>query len=177
MFLVYFNALSLGEQQAFETIFHMYKNYMFAIALNYVKNVSDAEDIVQDASIRIMNNLSKIDDVESVQTKGFISIITRNVAIDRYHKSKKDIAIEEDWPFVSDEIIDKKIIDQDTLKYYLDMLKDRYKNVSMLTYVYDYDDDTISSILNTSKVNVRKLRSRALAQIRTYMIEGDDFNG
>ena len=175
MFLVYFNALSLGEKNTFENIFHRYKNYMFAIALNYVKNTSDAEDIVQDACIRIMKNLSKIDNVDSVETKGFISIITRNVAIDRYHKNKKEIPVDEDWPFVTEDLSDVAVVDKETLKYYLDMLKDKYKNVLIFTYVYDYDDNTIASLFNTSKVNVRKIRSRALTQIRKYMIEGDDF--
>lgn len=173
--LLYFNALSYEDKITFEKIFHKYKNYMFAIALSYHKDSYDAEDIVQEACIRIMKNLSKIKNIESYETKGFISIITRNLAIDKYHKNKKEIAVDEEWPFDFEENFDFRIDDKEGLRYYLKKLKPDYLHILILTYVYDYDAKSISEILGISPENARKRKSRALESLRKHIKEGGDF--
>ena len=149
---------------------------MYAIALNYQKNIQDAADIVQDSCIRIMKNLSKINDIDSNDTKGFISIITRNVAIDKYNLTKKEVSTNEDWVFDFEDSFEFSIDDKQTLKYYLSKLKPEYLHILILSYVYDYDNKTISNILDISAENVRKRKSRALEKLRHHIKEGGEFN-
>lgn len=177
IFLIYFSALNESEKITFKKIFSKYSNYMFAIALNYVKSIHDAEDIVQEASIRIMKNLSKIKDINSNETKAFISVITRNVSIDKYNSEKKLVLVEDDWPFESTEDFVWDMMDKDVLKTALKKLNEKYLHVLILGIVQGYNDEDISKILDISKENVRKRRSRALKELREILSQGGGFNG
>jgi RNA polymerase sigma-70 factor (ECF subfamily) len=42
-----------GDYKAYETVFKSYFNYLFSVALGYVKSDEDAEDIVQDLFVKI----------------------------------------------------------------------------------------------------------------------------
>ena len=168
-----FSTLSEQERRKFELIFETYKNYMYAIALSYTKNTHNAEDIVSEACLRIMANLDKVQEIDSPKTRGYLSIITRNIAIDHYHKDKKEILTDETWPFDTQASFEDLIVSKDSLKNYLARLKPNYLHVLIYTYVYDYDDDQIASILAISKDNVRQRRFRGLKTLRKYIEEGE----
>ena len=48
-----------------EALFTRYRQTMIAIAMSVMGNIHDAEDIVQLSMIKIINNIDKIDDIES----------------------------------------------------------------------------------------------------------------
>lgn len=169
IFLIYFNALTYEEKISFEKLFNRYKKYMFAIALSYHKNKYDAEDVVQEACIRLMKNLSKIKDIESNHTKGFISVVTRNVAIDKYHENKMEIPTDEDWQFDFEESFDIQVEDKDALISHIKKLNPIYVHVLILYYVYDLDANEISQVLNISSEAVRKRKSRALKSLKVSL--------
>ena len=63
---------------------------MYYTANNILKDSHLAEDAVHNAFLRIINNLEKIEDINSHKTKGLIVIIVKNVSIDIYiEKIKK----------------------------------------------------------------------------------------
>ena len=59
MLFVVFSTVDLNtyEKNKFEAIYNMYKNVLFYQALNIVKNENDAEDILQEAFIKIAKNI------------------------------------------------------------------------------------------------------------------------
>lgn len=175
IFLLYFNALSYDEKITFEKLFNRYKKYMFAIALSYHKNKYDAEDVVQDACIRLMKNLSKIKDIESTHTKGFISVVTRNVAIDRYKLNKKEIPTDEDYQFDFEENFDVKIDDKEALISHIKKLKDEYIHVLILSYVYDLSSQEVGQVLGISSDNARQRKSRALKELKEMLSKEGEF--
>ena len=175
IFLLYFNALTYDEKITFEKLFNRYKNYMFAIALSYHKNSFDAEDVVQDACIRLMKNLSKIKDIESTHTKGFISVVTRNVAIDKYHANNSEIATDEDWQFDVQESFDESVHDKEALIHHIKKLNPIYIHVLILNFVYDLSSKEIAEVLNISEDAVRKRKSRALKELRKSLDKEGEF--
>lgn len=150
----------------FEDLFHKYKNYVFSIALRYMSNTQDAEDAVQEAFLRLSKNIHKIDDLDSKKTRGFISIITRNVCFDLLNKNKDEDDIDEIFNIGVDDDFTQDIENRDTLEYYISTLKERYKHVLILSYIHELSDQEIASSLNTSQSNVRKIRSRALEKLK-----------
>lgn len=171
IFLTLFNALDEREKIVFRELFDKYKNYMYAIALSFTKNKEDSEDIVQEVCIRLMKNLHKIGKLESRETRGFISIICRNVCLNKLKEDRDLIDIGEDWPFVDEKDSVSYMIMKTDLKSLLLKLKKEYLHIILLSYLYDYDDDTISKLLKISRENVRKKRSRALEKLRNLTKE------
>lgn len=62
------------------------KDKFYRLALRITTNTADAEDIVQEALIRIWKKREQWDEIESLETYGLA--ITRNIALDYIKKSK-----------------------------------------------------------------------------------------
>ena len=66
---------------------------MFYVANRILKDEYLSEDVVHQAFLRIIDNLSKIDKIDCHKTKGFIVVIVENIAIDFYRKRKRENSI------------------------------------------------------------------------------------
>lgn len=167
------NLLNKDDKIKFEQLFHRYKNYAFSICLHYLKNTQDAEDAVQEAFLRIMKNMDKLGSIESKSTKGFISVVTRNICLDKLKKPGPNIDYDNEKPLVEPSNFTENLENKDSIHYYLKNLKEKYQYVLILTYLNEMNDTQIASSLGLSQVNVRKIRSRALQQIKNYISEDD----
>jgi DNA-directed RNA polymerase specialized sigma subunit, sigma24 homolog len=97
--LIYLSLLDTEEDiSKFEEIYNTYKKQMYYTANNILKDSHLAEDAVHNAFLRIINNLEKIQDINSHKTKGLIVIIVKNASIDIYRKNKK----KEKYYFIDD---------------------------------------------------------------------------
>ena len=83
------------EQDKFEALFHRYKGMMFSTVNDIIKDKHLSEDIVQEALIKIANNIDKVDDdISSNLAKSFILTITKHTALDYYRKNAKRREVE-----------------------------------------------------------------------------------
>lgn len=83
----------LKDEKDRDKVAEIYKGYSKTMlyAANYIlKEIHLAEDAVSEAFIKIIDNLEKIDQVDSYRTRAFIMIIVRNTAIDMFRKQKKN---------------------------------------------------------------------------------------
>ncbi|MDO5027500.1 MAG: sigma-70 family RNA polymerase sigma factor [Tissierellia bacterium] len=180
IFLLYLNALSYQERIDFEKLFAKYKNYMYAIALHYHKNKFDAEDVVQEAAIRLMRNISKIKDLDSKESKGYISVVTRNVCLDKFSEKKSETALDENWQKDIEEDLEEsfdiKVDNKEALIYHLKKLSPKKLHILILAFVYDLSTKEISSSLNISQDAVRKRKSRALKELKISLEKGGEFS-
>ena len=81
--------MDTDEKNKFEFIYNRYKSAMFNKAVSIVKNENDAEDILQEAFIKIAKNIKSIDNIKSKETLSFLMVITKNAAYDYVRKSVK----------------------------------------------------------------------------------------
>ena len=157
--LIYLSLLDSEEEiSKFELIYSTYKKQMYYTANNILKDSHLAEDAVHNAFLRIINNLEKIEDINSHKTKGLIVIIVKNVSIDIYRKNKK----ERDNTIFIDDLDDINGYDEinknDTgdLEIAISKLPENYKQVFLLKFIHELTDNEISEILDIKPDNVRK---------------------
>ena len=74
-----------GDQDSFEEIVDLYKNYVFAIILNFIKDYNEVENVAQEVFLQIYISLPTY---EADNFKGWISRITSNKSIDWLRKKK-----------------------------------------------------------------------------------------
>lgn len=48
----------VAVETKFRNIYNLYKNDLFRLAISYTKNVSDAEDVIQEVFIKLYKNIT-----------------------------------------------------------------------------------------------------------------------
>ena len=170
--LIYLSLLDSEEEiSKFELIYSTYKKQMYYTANNILKDSHLAEDAVHNAFLRIINNLEKIEDINSHKTKGLIVIIVKNVSIDIYRKNKKE---RDNTIFIDDldDINGYDEINKNNLGYLeiaISKLPENYKQVFLLKFSHELTDNEISEILDIKPDNVRKRISRGREKLKNIL--------
>jgi RNA polymerase sigma factor (sigma-70 family) len=76
----------MHNQQAFRNLYGQYKDMVFNLALGYLQNAEDAEEITQDVFLKVYFHLDKFEQKSSIRT--WIYRITINKCLD-FIKGKK----------------------------------------------------------------------------------------
>ena len=154
-----------------ETIYNRHSKAMFNHAYVILKNTSDAEDAVQEAFIRLYKNVNKIKDANSIETRRFAIIISRNCAIDLYRKKKrlKEAEFNEEELLASTLDFDIEVKNQLTKSILT--LQPRYRDALLLRYVHGLDYADLARCMNISYDNARKLLQRAKDKLETICKE------
>jgi RNA polymerase sigma-70 factor (TIGR02957 family) len=148
----------------------------FAIAYRMLGSVAEAEDVVQEALLRVHRALEAGERIES--PRAFVATVTTRLAIDslRSARVRREQYVGE-WlpePIVTDgpddparqaEMADSLSL---AMLVLLESLSPEQRAVLLLHDVFDYGYDEIAGIVGKSEVNVRQLASRA----RTHVEQG-----
>lgn len=139
----------------FEEIYYKYRDMLFKVALKKVILKADAEDVLQEAFIKIAKNIKHIKNIDGKETASFLTIIVRNTAYDFLRKKSKHIEVNLD-EFTELASTDGEINNMlDSIKYekIVDIVKNipsPYCEVLYLHYVRDL------SVKQTAKLLERK---------------------
>jgi RNA polymerase sigma-70 factor (ECF subfamily) len=146
---------------------------MLIVALRFVKDTMEAEDIVQEAFIKAF---SKLEQYKAEVTFGaWLKRIVINKCIDvlkskrqrlieleEHHLNVVDTDYENEWLVEDDITIDE-------VKTAIEHLPEKYKFVVMLYLVEGYDHQEISEILNISEVASRTQLSRGKQKLQNEL--------
>ncbi len=86
-----------------EKLYALYGNKIYGLALHYLKNKHDAEDVLSEVMIKIIENIENFVDFDSTKTASLIVIYTRSASIDCYRKRKRRFKKEVQPLFVDEE--------------------------------------------------------------------------
>ena len=145
----------------------------FAIAYRMLGSVAEAEDVVQDALLRVHRALEAGERIES--PRAFVATVTTRLAIDtlRSARVRREQYVGE-WlpePIVTDATDDParqaEMADSLSLAMLvlLESLSPEQRAVLLLRDVFDYGYDEIAGIVGKSEANVRQLASRARTHV------------
>ncbi|NLY42521.1 MAG: sigma-70 family RNA polymerase sigma factor [Clostridiaceae bacterium] len=83
---------ALGDEEAFSKLIENYKNYVFAIILNFVRDYDEVENIAQEVFIQVYVSLPGYD---HDNFKGWIGRIAANKSIDFLRRKKSKHKLED----------------------------------------------------------------------------------
>lgn len=160
-----------NELSKFELIYNTYKNIMYIVANNILKNSHDAEDVVELSAIKIISVLNKInrDDIGTTKCKNLVITIAKNTAIDFWRKKQREeIPTEETELNYLSESEDKsaeslyiETEEYNNLVKCIDLLTPEHKEILRMRILYDFSSKQIASLLNISEFNVNMRFMRA----------------
>ena len=141
----------------------------FAIAYRMLGSVSEAEDIVQEALIRVHSALEGGEEITS--PRAYVATITTRLAIDelRSARARRESYVGEWLPepvterLEDDPARQAELADSLSLAFLvvLESLSPEQRAAFLLHDVFDYDYGRVAEIVGTSEQNARQLASRA----------------
>src|SRR5919201_5321688 len=152
-----------------EEIYEELRPLMFAIAYRMLGSVTEAEDVVQEAFLRLQRSLREGTDVES--PKAYLSQVTTRLAIDhlRSARVRRETYVGQ-WlpePLLTDSAPDpaQRSAESDSLSMafllVLERLSPLERAVFLLRDVFGYEYHEIAAIVRKTEANCRQLALRA----------------
>ncbi len=160
--------LNTDEKSKFESIYHTHKNTLFFQALKIAKNQNDAEDILQEAFIKIAKNIKAIGDIKSKETLSFLIVITKNTAYDYIRKSSKivELPLSETEGTIDESALYNLVssIEYKEIVSVISGIPSPYNEVLYLHYVKDYSIKKTADILDkkTATVKMQLVRGKRI---------------
>jgi RNA polymerase sigma-70 factor (TIGR02957 family) len=145
----------------------------FAIAYRMLGSVSEAEDVVQEALLRLHSAIEGGEEISS--PRAYASTITTRLAIDELRSARarresyvgewlpEPVAAPEEDPAVQAEQADSLSL---AFLVLLESLTPEQRAAFLLHDVFDYDYGDVAEIVGTSEENARQLASRARRHVQ-----------
>ena len=156
------------EQNQYIKIVSEYGNTIFRIAFSYCKNKGDAEDIVQNVFLKLLQSKQEFQD-ETHMKKWLIRVAvneSKNLCTSFWKKRifpLDDFDQDQSYQFPSQECSD--------LYFAVMKLPEKYRLVIHLYYYEDYSVREISEILQRKEATIQTQLMRARAKLKTYLKE------
>jgi RNA polymerase sigma factor (sigma-70 family) len=162
-----------NDRSAQLKLYNQYCDGMFAVAMRFVKDSMEAEDIVQEAFIKAF---AKLNQYKAEVTFGaWLKRIVINKSIDCLKSKKQHLQELEEvhLKVIDDNYQNEWLVDDtitlDEIKLAIQKLPDKYRYVVMLYLVEGYDHQEISGILNISEIASRTQLSRGKSKLKEQL--------
>jgi len=154
-------------------LYNQYCDGMYVVAMRFVKDSMEAEDIVQESFIKAFSKLYQYK--AEVTFGAWLKRIVINKSIDLLKSKKQHLQdLDEVHLKVVDTDYESEWLVEDTItidevKEAINNLADKYKYVVMLYLIEGYDHQEISQILNISEVASRTQLLRGKAKLKEHL--------
>ncbi len=160
-----------GDEEAFAELINRYQNYAQTIAFNCVKNVHDAEDIVQESFLKLIRSI-KTFKKESKFSTWFYSLVYFT-AIDwtrKHRRNLRSLEIEEEQNLISLEspsVVLEGKIRTEVIQKAIKMLSEEEVTLITLFHFMNQSLTEIAEIMCISNINTVKVKLfRARIQLK-----------
>lgn len=156
-----------GDHLAFSTLINECKENLYRTAYSYVKDETQALDIVQETVYKAYMSINKLKKPEYFNT--WITKILINNSLDQIKKNNKVICLEDKK---LNSLLKHKECDFDEKMYIweaIDSLEEKHKNVIVLKYFNDLTLTEIARVLGHPEGTVKTYLNKGLTKLRTFM--------
>ena len=155
----------MKEKDSFSYAFDNYADTVYRVAFHNTENSADAEDITQEAFLRLLKTPKIFKDSEHI--KAWLIRVTINLCHDHFRKAGTAKLTEET-------VEDKGVSDVNPVLEAVKALPENYRNAIYLHYYEGYTAKEIGRILEAKENTVLSWLSRGRAALREEMIGGFD---
>lgn len=178
----YLSLLKQGDERAFETLINENKNNVYRVALSVVHNPQDAEDIAQEAFVKVFLSIKSFDGRSSLST--WLYRITYNLSLDFLKKHGKKALLTKtlddpentellslaDDSYIPEEVFEKKQLKQDLFEALESLPEEQrvlieMKDVNGFSYeeilaITGLKEGTLKSRLNRGRLSMKKILNK-----------------
>ncbi|MDJ1473209.1 sigma-70 family RNA polymerase sigma factor [Cytophagaceae bacterium DM2B3-1] len=171
--------LKQHDRKGFEYLYDKYSGALYGVVLRIVKSEEIAEDVVQEAFVKIWRNVSSYE-----KTKGtlftWILNIARNTAIDKvrsqdFKQNSKIQDVDQNVSMVDKQANVNQEIDHIGLEKYVLQLKPEHRLIIEYLYFKGYTQSEVATELNMPLGTVKTRVKMAISHLRELIDEKIDF--
>ncbi|MCF8362019.1 MAG: sigma-70 family RNA polymerase sigma factor [Prolixibacteraceae bacterium] len=163
-----------GDHASLETLINRYKNKIFTYILVTVKNHHLAEDIFQDAFIKVVRSLKSGKYIDNGKFASWVMRIAHNLVIDHYRREKNMSTCSNDASEYdlfnstkfSDENIEDLMINDQILNSVKDLVEELPEDQKQVVKMRHYMDMSFKEIAEQTNVSI----NTALGRMRYALI-------
>jgi RNA polymerase sigma-70 factor (family 1) len=161
--------IAKGDEKAFHAVYQQYFSKVYAMALHYMPDVFSAQDVVQEVFGRVWQRRNDLPDIRHFEA--WIITIARNLLINELRK-----LYPRGWqPDSTDNTDPQKTLEyrelENLLKQAINKLSARQQEVYRLSRVEGFSHKEIAEKLGISIDVSREHLSKALRNIRTFLLQ------
>jgi RNA polymerase sigma-70 factor (ECF subfamily) len=172
--LPWFAAEKASAETDLTALVNLHSALLYRIALSILRNPAEAEDVVQDVFLRVLERQPKLSDVVAI--KPWLIRIAWNLAIDRRRKVRPD---QMDDLFAASLVsaalpADQALAETRRIRNVLDAIEklpNRERQALLLSAIDDLSTAEIAAVIHKSESSVRSLLFRARAHLRQRLQE------
>lgn len=155
-----------------ERVVEEYSNMIYKIALSYLENKYDAEDILQDVMIKYISFIKSNKFNDRNHEKCWLIRVTMNLCCNEVKsaKHKKNVSYDN---CIKELFITNEDNNCGEIFDLIGNLKEKYRIVFELFYIHDMKISEISKTLNISESNVKIRLMRAKKTIQEHLQTGE----
>ena len=166
----------MSREQQFRKLFEDYYPMLCRIALSYIPNSEECEDIVQESFVSVWNK--KIDELPEKEFAAYMVRAVKNNCISFLRKQKTTIlsfeeaAIHDESQHLEDDPEAETVRYDELLERLLDALPPKCRDVFLLSKLHQLKYKEIAEKLNISEKTVENHMGKALRVIREQLQSG-----
>lgn len=161
-----------GEREALAELYQHTRLAVYGLALSYLKNVQDAQDLTQDVYVQVWNCAEQY--CPSGSPIGWLLTVCRNLCLMHLRREKKNAALsEEEWNAIPVQECGLDADERALLQRALALIGEEERRIVLLHAVTGMKYREIAAVLEMPLATVLSKYHRALKKMRIFL-EGDD---
>lgn len=161
-----------GEREALAELYQRTRSAVYGLALSYLKNAHDAQDLTQDVYVQVWDRAAQYRLTGSPM--GWLLAVCRNLCLMRLRREERHAALsEEEWDAIPARECGLDADERALLQGALASLADEERRVVLLHAVTGLKHREIAVLLELPLPTVLSKYHRALKKMRSFL-EGDD---
>jgi RNA polymerase sigma-70 factor (ECF subfamily) len=165
------------EKQEFTELYEANRDRMFVVAKGILHDEYLAEDAVNQAFLKLIQNFKKFQRLSCNQMRNYLVIIVKGTSIDIYNKRRKIVEVPFDESYETDDRYEDEALgvplEYSEVVEAIDRLPEIYSEALYLSYYFGLTANEIANSLNLSVSAVKLRLMRARMKLRTMLEEGD----
>lgn len=164
--------IASGERDALAELYHRTRTAVYGLALSYLKNAQDAQDLAQDVYVQVWDCAAQYHPTGSPM--GWLLTVCRNLCLMRLRRGERHATLsEEEWDAIPAQECGLDADERALLQGALAKLADEERRIVLLHAVAGMKHREIAALLELPLPTVLSKYHRALKKMRSFL-EGDD---
>lgn len=171
------------EKEFFTSIYETHRDEMFFIAYSILHNRSDAEDVVHESFLSLIDHVDKIIDKQPYQVWYYMKTTVKHKCYNIYRQRHlhEEVELDETWMQEKDmekgpELLMEDYELQEAMTGLLKQLKTPYQEVLALQYYHEMSPAEIAKQMGKTPDNIRHISMRAKRKLQSLMQENEMWN-
>ena len=161
-----------GERDALAELYQRTRTAVYGLALSYLKNAQDAQDLAQDVYVQVWDCAVQYRPTGSPM--GWLLTVCRNLCLMRLRRGERHATLsEEEWDAIPAQECGLDADERTLLQGALAKLADEERRIVLLHAVAGMKHREIAALLELPLPTVLSKYHRALKKMRSFL-EGDD---